>query len=78
MRDALGGGSRVTTSTGGKGGERTCECGWNIGGFQMIFAMRIAEELDVDPFNGPSLRVMPASHVSTDGNEAYRLTRLSS
>jgi hypothetical protein len=28
----------------------------NIGGFQMIFAMRIAEELDVDPFNGPSLR----------------------
>ena len=50
----------------------------NIGGFQMIFAMRIAEELDVDPLNGPSLRLMPASHVSTDGNEAYRLTRLSS
>jgi len=44
----------------------------------MIFAMRIAEELDVDPFNGPSLRLMPASHVSIDGNEAYRLTRLSS
>ena len=40
----FGGGSRVTTSTGGKGGERTCECGWNIGGFQMIFAMRNADE----------------------------------
>ena len=59
--------------------------GSNIGGFRMIFAMRIAEQLDVDPFNGPSLRLMgpslrlmPASHVSTDGNEAYPLTRLSS
>src|SRR5208282_1787436 len=43
----FGGGSRVTTSTGGKGGERPCECGSNIGDFQMIFAMRIAEEPDV-------------------------------
>ena len=37
--------------------------GSNIGGFRMIFAMRIAEEFDVDPFPRHTLALMPTRHI---------------
>ena len=73
----FGGGSRVTTSTVGKGVSRHA----NVVEYRRFpddLCDAVAEELDLDPFNRPSLRHMPASYVSPDGDEAYQLTRLSS